>query len=154
MSQPAEQESHGQGLCATNSTHYIYANTPQCKSPVWNKEIIMIFVPLLKFYHPRWEFTEKLLGKDEANCEASALGLWASRFWTKKHWNQCKPGGEQLPCCALRSAPHPKGPSLPRGLLELNFSPRSKQRAALRLSRHSCTLGGQAACPLRLTHLA
>ena len=51
MSYAEQQESHGWRLGTTNSTHSIYENTPQCKSPVRNKEI-MIFVPLLMIYHP------------------------------------------------------------------------------------------------------
>ena len=61
MSYAEQQESHGWRLGTTNSTHSIYENTPQCKSPVWNKEI-MIFVPLLMIYHPLWEFKEEIPG--------------------------------------------------------------------------------------------
>lgn len=51
-----------------------------------------------------------------------------------RNWNQRK--GEQLPCCAWRSSLHPNGPGLPHGLLELNFSTRSKQTAALQPAEH------------------
>ena len=91
-------------------------------------------------------------GKDEAKCEVSVWGLRASWVWNEKHWNQSK--GQQLPCWVPRSSLHPNGHSLPRGLLELNFSTRSKHRAALWLSGCSAIFDGQAAGRLPLINLA
>lgn len=95
----------------------------------------MIFLLLLKSYYSYWEFKEE--------CRQTPGERW-SQMWNNspfafmphsfeiRNWNQYKP--KQLQCYAHRFSRHVHESGLPRGLLELNCSTWSKEKAALHLS--------------------